>query len=416
MKKISRGAFELCHNLSYVTFASDSELKSIGKYAFAYSKIGNFTIPEKVEEIKYGCFNGANKLNNIQIMEGNKVFKNYNNQFILTKSDLKIEMFDILLFANRDIEEVNIPSFIKHLGPFSFDRCHQIEHVNFEPNSELQIIDDYSFDCVNVENFVIPKYVTQIGQNSFAHTRTKNIKFAVNSRLKTVGKFAFMFSKIESISIPSSVVDFNSNWCESAANFTNVIINPTGKQNILWYKKDFLIKKSDEKSDIFDIILLARKNIRKAIIPSFIKQIANSAFTECRNIDEIVFHPDSKLELIDDFAFMNSSINTLIIPKNLKKIGYGTFCGCYNLNKVFISEDSELQVIGQETFSYSQIDSIFIPQHVNEIRFGAFCNCFDLQVVEISNNSELKIIGIDTIKPKLLFIPSELKDHLYFKK
>ena len=103
MKKISRGAFELCLNLSDVIFASNLELKSIGKYAFTYTNIGNLTIPEKVEEIKYGCINRANKLNNLQIMKENKVFKNYNNQFLLTKSDLKSDKFDILLFGNRDI-------------------------------------------------------------------------------------------------------------------------------------------------------------------------------------------------------------------------------------------------------------------------------------------------------------------------
>lgn len=416
VKKISKSAFELCKNLSHVTFESNSELKSIGKFAFAHSAIEDFTIPDKVEEIKYGCFCGTESLNSIKIDVKNKFIQYYKNQFLLTKSDPKSDNFDILLFANRNIEEVIIPSFIKHINAFAFERCSHINHFDFAPDSEIQIIDDHALSSTSVKEFVIPKYVTRIGVKSFAYSKAENIKFAANSRLKTIDNDAFLLSKIESISIPSCVANFVNEWCGCTSGFTSITVYPSGKQNILWYENDLLLKKSDEKSDIFDILLFARRDIIKVTIPSFIKQISNSAFSECLNAEKIDFHPESKLEFIDKFAFVNCRIESLIIPKHLKKIEIGTFCGCHKLKKIIISEDSELEEIGGETFSFSSINCFFIPKHVKEIKFGAFCNCNNLQIIEISSHSKLKVIGIDVIGSKLLFIPSELKDCLYIKK
>lgn len=69
-------------------------------------------------------------------------------------------------------------------------------------------------------------------------------------------------------------LSFNSTKLEGIDN-----VFPTNKENISFYNDSFIIGKSDIKSDNFDILYFARRDIENAIIPPFIKIIAPFAFS-----------------------------------------------------------------------------------------------------------------------------------------
>ena len=63
-----------------------------------------------------------------------------------------------------------------------------------------------------------------------------------------------------------------------------------------YYDDQFILGKTDPKSDEFDVLLFARRDIKVANIPSFIKRIGPCAFGKCRKLEEVNFFPDSELE------------------------------------------------------------------------------------------------------------------------
>lgn len=60
-------------------------------------------------------------LTTVKIMPNNQLYKNYDDKFVLGKSNDNREIFDIFIFSPR--KEVTIPSFIKQVGSYAFDSC-----------------------------------------------------------------------------------------------------------------------------------------------------------------------------------------------------------------------------------------------------------------------------------------------------
>ena len=83
-------------------------------------------------------------LQKIDVSEGNPIFKSYDN-FILGKLSVDKQDYDVLIFAERDIKNATIPSFIKIIGPYAFNFCTNLEKVEISNDSELEIIEKYAF-------------------------------------------------------------------------------------------------------------------------------------------------------------------------------------------------------------------------------------------------------------------------------
>ena len=56
---------------------------------------------------------------------------------------MKSNIYEFLVFARRDIETIDIISFVNILGPYSFENC-KLEDITFPNNSELERIEKKS--------------------------------------------------------------------------------------------------------------------------------------------------------------------------------------------------------------------------------------------------------------------------------
>ena len=84
-------------------------------------------------------------------------------KYLLGKSDINNDEFDILLFVRHDIYNFFIPSNIKIIGSFSFE---------------------YS----DITSILIPSNVTKICENAFFHcSYLSEVKIQKNSILQTIG-------------------------------------------------------------------------------------------------------------------------------------------------------------------------------------------------------------------------------------
>lgn len=113
----------------------------------------------------------------------------------------------------------------------------------------------------SIEKVSIPSDVVCIGKNAFFNCRyLKEIDFIENSNLKSIGNKAFSRSIIESFTFPSSIEEFKEDWCLDLLNLNSIKILSNEKQNISLYN-DFLIGKTDQKSDIFEVLLFCKKKL-----------------------------------------------------------------------------------------------------------------------------------------------------------
>lgn len=410
VSKIAKGAFYFCEELKRVQFQGNSELLLIDKNAFVRSSLEGISIPSTVVELKEGWCNRTGHLTNVKIMSGNRHFAYINNQFIIGKSNSESDDYDCLLFARRDIESAIIPSFIKRIAACAFDQCTQLQSVKFADDSKLEIIDKRSFSHSSIEDILIPSHVKSIEKGAFySCLLLKKVEFFEDSELLSIGEETFMGSLIESLSIPSNLAYLNEGWCWGTPSLTNISIMPNNP-NFTYYDEKFIFGKSNPKSQTFDLLLFARRDIQKAVIPSFIKKIAPNAFNDCNCMKLIEFQNGSELQIIDKFAFLGSSIEQITIPQHVTHIMNSAFSDNQVLKYISFEDDCELQIIDEESFYFTQIGSFIIPPHVTQLGKRCFDYCEKLQIVEISENCELPSLSKELFNDVIIMIPKTSKN------
>lgn len=333
-----------CNMLKTVDFAEDCELEELDKNVFYDSNIERITIPSNVVVLKDGWCERTKNLTSVSVMPNNKRYKTYKDKYIIGKSSQESEDFDLLVFARRDIETAIIPSFITQICPFAFNNCSKLVRVEIPVESKLEIID---------EN-------------------------------------AFTDSSIESIVIPPNLAELRSGWCNSTPNLTKIEVMPNNHHFICLDNK-VVLGKSKKKSDDYDVLVFARRDIEAFTVPSFIKRIDRCAFQSCTKLKNVHFSDDSQLKSIENNAFESVSIKSISIPHHVTYIGECAFVSTAELRSVDIPIDSELQIIDHHAFSESSIERIFIPPLVERIGYGSF-SCDRLRKVDMLPNSNLRVI------------------------
>ena len=75
--------------------------------------------------------NATGNLTKVKISPKNKNLVFCEDKLLIGKSDIKSDVFDILYFARRDIEEVIIPPFIRIISPYAFNFCQKLTKAEF---------------------------------------------------------------------------------------------------------------------------------------------------------------------------------------------------------------------------------------------------------------------------------------------
>lgn len=389
--RICESAFFFCGKLKSVKINQESELRVIEKSAFYGTEIENISLPSCVE-LKDGWNNNMSRIKDIKIFQKEKEnIKNYK-EFVLGKSDIYKDLFDVILFVKPNVEKVIIPSFVRCISSHTFSNCIKLDNIEFENGSNLEIIGKCCFNKSNVETLVIPPHVTKIEENCFSFSnKLKAIEFSDNSEIKSIGNFVFSYSNIDYLSIPSSIINLNNSLFQTP-NLNRIKIIPCKDKNIMILDDQLIIGKSNIKCDVFDVLLFANRNIRNAIIPFYIKKIGPNAFNECNQLESVTFSDDSHLISIENDAFSKTSIKKIIIPKSVVNIGECAFMNCSNLKNVEFSNNSKLTKMNKNSFACTSIEHILIPDHLTKIEKYAFSSCYNFKRIEFSKNSNLRSI------------------------
>lgn len=217
----------------------------------------------------------------------------------------------------------------------------------------------------------------QLSPFSFHRLLIQNFE---NPQIQKIDDLTFSTNKIESLSIPYNIIELKEFWCDRTSMLNDILV-PKNNHFFSFLNNSFLVGKANQKSDIFDVLLFSRRDIKHVIIPPFISVISSYAFNECIQIESIEFPENSQLTKIDMLAFNNSSINEIAIPSNVTTIGDDAF-NYSQLKSIEFEPNSKLEFIGKSAFASNEHVHVTIPESVNFVSEFAFFDNEKLETVE----------------------------------
>lgn len=249
--------------------------------------------------------------------------------------------------------------------------------------------------------------IKKIKSLSFSDKRSlKSINFSKQSQLEEIEDNAFQNSSLEKITIPSSVKRLGDKCFSNANNLKHIFISPKN-ENFSIIDNQFLVGNSWRMDGEYDVLYFVRSDIKKILIPSFIRYLS---FDVLKSVKIIIFSENSKIEEIPKNAFSGSQIEEVLISNKVKSIGENSFLHCEKLKLVNFYDGSTLHEIGNYAFYGSAIEEIKLPLSVSIIGCYAFAYCNKLKKVEFANNSILNSIGNFAFLKSVItsiFIPSK---------
>lgn len=431
---IGYGAFQGCRNLGDVTFAEESDLQTIGSYAFYdCDSLTSIEFPTSLTALESAAFNNCDNITSIDLSETSitKVDSaafSYCvglNEILLptTITEIKdyafyncdrIQLVDLSSTnvkgigneAFRDCERLNsiiFPVTLETIGRSAFSSCQQLSSIDLS-NTQLTTINDGAFNCCYYLNTVsLPSSLKKIGVGAFSH---KWNPLSINlSNVEEFGDQAFYDVPINNADL-SSAKTIGANVFNRDATFTiNAATPATIKVNSFTENSRFIVT-----TDAYEKFCTAPtwKNWANNIsmynvdengikwIYRYLKDSNSMCITSASNYGTEVTIPDSvsyngtdvAITQIEN-AFAWSNITSVTLPATLTCIGNSAFSGS-KLTSVNIP--ASVTSIGASAFyNCDSLNSVVFPSALAKLEGSAFQDCDKLEEVDLSSTAITEI-------------------------
>ena len=345
-------------NLVKVNFSNNSNLKTIGTYAFYRTKLTNISFPESLIEIGTYAFEES-KLLTIEISNSLETINNY-------------------AFADSALTD-----------------------VIFKANSNLHTIGSSAFrDCLSLESFNMPDSVTKLNDYTFYNcTLLSNVR--LSNSLTNIGSYAFSVCKaLTEISIPDNVITIGFRAFSSCANLINIKIPNSieeinldafnGCTNLKYNASNGGLYLGNDVNKYIVLIDTETTDFTSFTISSTCRIIYQSAMLGCSQTSLTI--PNSVVFIGEKAFFQCYDMETIILSTNLKSIGTEAFYRCTGLVNINLPES--LAEIGSEAFAGCHaLTKINIPSKIETLSPSIFSGCIKLETVTFSANSVLTTIS-----------------------
>lgn len=370
-------AFRCCKFLATVTFAEDSQLKSIGGSAFsgtdpAHPRFKEIQIPDSVETI------GTNAFHNCQDLES-----------ITLPASLKT--IEVVAFSGcRNLSEIKLPTSFPTIDISVFDDCSSLETVFYDGSLKQWnditagndflgyscpslVTDDYTAQFIRVKNDLSdppPKTVTitkYTGKES-----TVILLPTINSwHVTKIGEDAFQDNTtITSVTIPANVTEIGSNAFAGCTNLTNV--HYEGDWSNLTIQSGNPAVEDAANEQLFDFDFTPDNT---AVIVTNYKYKGTAA-----DVTIPSRYKGKPVTTIGRAAFFNSAVTSVTIPDSVTAILDGAFEKCSELTNISIP--NSVTSIGLSAFAHcTSLKSITLPSSLSTIGNFAFDGCPSLMTV-----------------------------------
>ena len=325
----------------------------IGDCAFGYcEKITEIVIPASVTEIYSSSFEGDEKctaLCAITVAGGNKKYKSVDG--VLYSKDGKTLLFypsgkddeeftvpdgvkTIDSFgANESLVSIKLPDSLEEIGDYAFDGCEARESIKI-PDGVETIGDGVFSGCKALESITLPDSLEKIGDNAFDGCKALE-SITLPDSLEKIGDDAFCDCEaLESIKIPASVTEISYGAFYNCKALCSITVARGNEE----YKSVDGVLYSDGGKTLF--IYPEGKDDEEFTVPAGVKEIGDSAFSDCNALESITL-PDS-LEKIGGFAFRDcEALESIKIPESVTEIASRAFSGCEALCVIAVARGNE---------------------------------------------------------------------------
>ena len=232
-------AFRFCKFLATVTFAEDSQLKSIGLGAFygteqAYPKFKEIKIPDSVEAIGNAAFRYCQNLERIALPSALQTLSNVTFYGCTALSEVtfpaSLETIQVGAFGYcRNLSEVELPASLKTIQSYVFGGCSDLKTVSYDGSLEQWnhitanndvlgyscpslVTDDYTAQFILVENDLPDHFPKTVTITKYTGTESTVILPSTISNwpVTKIGEDALKDNTtITSVTIPDSVTEID---------------------------------------------------------------------------------------------------------------------------------------------------------------------------------------------------------------
>ena len=396
------GMFDACDNVRSVKLGEG--VKRIPNGAFSrLEHIESVEIPESVTHIGIGAFGSCTSLTSITIPQnvtyiGDDAFKNC----------------DALSSVTFNAE---VCTYMGSYHTEAFEYCKNVKTLTIGEN--VTIIPDYAFSGIEgIKTVVIPNSVTIIGEDAFNNCGLESL--TLGNSITTIGFGAFDNSNLSSVTIPSSVTAIHScafgNGLDDNYKIKplSVVFNAENCNTVInkWRDREGPDTTTVHISSVFTsevssivigdkvkkipYYLFAGCDFKEVVIPYSVKEIGDSAFLNCRQLEyaeienpmtRIGKHafggcallktaniPETATEIEDGTYYGCEALESVTIPKTAKKIGCVAFFGCSNLSNVAMGDS--IETVGDKAFGdCKRLESFTLGEHAKAIGAEAFAGC-----------------------------------------
>ena len=425
---IGDSAFIYCDALTTVTFAENSQLKSIERAAFwgsehVHPRFKEIKIPDSVETIGNGAFYECRDLERIALPSALQTLSSVTFYNCTALSEVtfpaSLKTIESSAFSGcRNLSEVKLPASLTAIQSSVFHLCINLKTVSYNGSLEQWsritadndvlgyscpslVMSDYTAQFILVKNgFLDPPPKTVTITKYTGTESTVILPSTINSWPVTkIGEAAFQDNTtITSVTIPDSVTEIGSNAFAGCTNLTSV--NYAGDWSKLTIQSGNPAVQDAANEQLFEFEFTpdntavivnnykCKGTAADVTIPSCYKgkpvtAINNAAFPNSAVTSVTI--PDS-VTSIPDAAFVNcSQLTNISIPNSVTYIGFFAFSSCTSLKSITLP--SSLSSISKALFSgCSQLTTIHIPVSVTLIEDDAFAGCPSSMTVTYSGS------------------------------
>lgn len=302
-------------------------------------------------------------------------------------------------YKNETIEEVTVPSTVKTVQSYAFNRCSNLKKATVHAT----VIEDEAFAyCVALESVSLSK-ATRIGKEAFRNCQAlKDVTLSEN--LYIVEDEAFYYCQNAEITLPKSLTIIEESafaYCEKIEAFDCPNVIKLGESAFFACKNIASITIPSAITVIGDSVFSGCEALTKLNLGNKVTRIGDFAFSGCTNLENLTI-PTSVTGL-GRAAFSKCGIKALYLPDSVQSLSYEVFNNCANLESVrlpngitfldafancdkltSIELPSSLKTLGSSSFTDCDgLVSIVIPEGVTKLDSGAFNNCDNLESVTL---------------------------------
>ena len=217
----------------------------------------------------------------------------------------------------------------------------ELTDVEFEQNSNLQTINEYSFYKLPITRIELP------------------------SGLRTIKRYAFEKSELKEIVIPESVESVGDEafgWCK---HLEKAVINANIRaisKNMFYACQNLASITLPESVEIIGIsAFMYCSSLGEIELPSGLKTIADSAFSES-GLNNIAFN--NGLESIGAYSFSGTKIKSVTVPSSVKSIREGAFSENDMLTSADLSQAESINRLPVRVFNKCNALSVLNAPHI----------------------------------------------------